>query len=74
MDKSALGCASPHPISTVQEFEAKYQMTLDQLTLNGLPDNADYVMHEDYIEWHYRSRISEQARKKLETSSVFMSK
>ncbi len=37
----------------VRRFEGKYRMTLDELTSQGLPDNAGYEMHEDFIEWEY---------------------
>lgn len=53
--------------SKVQEFEARYHTTLHQLEAEGLPDDADYAMHEDYIEWHYWSRVLEQTRKTLDT-------
>jgi hypothetical protein len=52
--------------SKVQEFEAKYHTTLRQLEAEGLPDDADYAMHEDYIEWHYWPRVLEQTRKTLD--------
>lgn len=54
----------------VREFEAKYHTTLAQLEAAGLPDDADYAMHEDYVEWHYWSRILEQARATLNTLSL----
>jgi hypothetical protein len=47
----------------VQAFEAKYHTTLGRLEADGLPDDADYAMHEDYIEWHYWSRVLEQTQK-----------
>ena len=34
-------------------FEEKYGTTLDNLKSQGLPDDADYEMHEDFIEWEY---------------------
>jgi hypothetical protein len=37
----------------VNRFEAAYGMTLDELRTQGLPDDADYRMHEDFIEWEY---------------------
>ena len=37
----------------IQQFEAKYQTSLAQLDNSGLPDDADYEMHEDYIMWHH---------------------
>ncbi len=57
--------------SKVQEFEARYHTTLDQLEVEGLPDDADYAMHEDYIEWHYWSRVLERTRKTLDTLAAF---
>lgn len=34
-------------------FEGVYQTTLNHLTTHGLPDNANYQFHEDFIEWEY---------------------
>jgi len=56
--------------SKVQAFEARYHTTLNQLEANGLPDDADYAMHEDYIEWHYWSRVLEQNRRTLDALAV----
>ncbi len=39
----------------VGRFEKKYGTTLDSLTVQGLPENANYEMHEDFIEWEYWS-------------------
>jgi hypothetical protein len=50
----------------VQEFEAKYNTTFHQFETEGLPDDADYAMHEDYIEWHYWSRMLERTRNTLD--------
>jgi hypothetical protein len=55
----------------LQEFEARYHATLPQVEAAGLPDNADYTVHEDYVEWHYWSRTLEQTRKALETLAMF---
>ena len=52
--------------SKVQEFEVRYHTTLHQLEAEGLPDDADYAMHEDYIEWHYWFRVLERTRKTLD--------
>jgi len=57
--------------SKVQAFEARYHTTLDQLEADGLPDDADYAMHEDYIEWHYWSRVLEQTQKTLDALAAF---
>jgi len=37
----------------VKLFEEKYSITLDDLKSQGLPEDADYEMHEDFIEWEY---------------------
>lgn len=37
----------------IRQFEEKYNMSLDNLDMKGLPDNADYQMHEDYLIWHH---------------------
>jgi len=52
--------------SKVQAFEDKYHTTLNQLEAEGLPDDASYAMHEDYVEWHYWSRVLEQTRRTLD--------
>ena len=54
----------------VRELEARYHTTLAQLEAEGLPDDADYAMHEDYIEWHYWSRVREQTQQALATLSL----
>ena len=50
----------------VKEFEAKYDTTLDVLESEGLPEDADYEMHEDYIEWHYWARVREKTKDTLD--------
>lgn len=37
----------------VRNYEQKYKNTLNQLKTNGLPEDAGYEMHEDFIEWEY---------------------
>ena len=54
----------------VRKFEAKYDTTLDMLESEGLPEDADYEMHEDYIEWHYWARVREKTQ---DTLDVLMS-
>jgi hypothetical protein len=54
----------------MQEFEARYHTTFDQLEAEGLPDKADYAMHEDYIEWHYWSKVMERTQKTLDALSA----
>jgi hypothetical protein len=39
----------------VSDFEAKYATSLPCLKQQGLPANAGYELHEDFIEWEYWS-------------------
>lgn len=43
----------------VQAFETKYHITLAQLEAGGLPDDADFEMHEDYIMWRHWQEVLE---------------
>lgn len=40
-----------------ERFEQEYQTTLEQLRRQGLPNDAGYEMHEDFIEWEYWSDV-----------------
>ena len=55
-----------HAQENVRGFEAKYGTTLDMLESEGLPEDADYEMHEDYIEWHYWARVREKTQNTLD--------
>ncbi len=37
----------------VKYFEKKYGTILAKLKTEGLPDDANYELHEDFIEWEY---------------------
>jgi len=37
----------------VQNYEKKYKTDFKKLKLTGLPEDAGYDMHEDFIEWEY---------------------
>ncbi len=50
----------------VKRFEAKYGTTLYVLESEGLPEDADYEMHEDYIGWHYWARVREKTQSTLD--------
>jgi hypothetical protein len=41
--------------TSVKQFEVKYSTTLTTLRSEGLPDDATFEMHEDFIEWEYWS-------------------
>jgi len=51
--------------SRVSHFEEKYDTTLDVLDKEGLPIDADYEMHEDYIMWHHWAEVAEEARARV---------
>ena len=51
--------------SKVRHFEEKYKVTLAQLDADGLPDDANYEMHEDYIMWHHWSTVADKIKKDI---------
>ena len=51
--------------SKVKHYEGKYQTTLAELDAEGLPDDADFEMHEDYILWRHWAEVIETTRKAL---------
>jgi hypothetical protein len=51
--------------SKVRHFEEKYKVTLAQLDADGLPDDADYEMHEDYIMWHHWAAVADKTKKDI---------
>ena len=55
-----------HAQENVRKFEAKYGTTPDILESKGLPEDADYEMHEDYIEWHYWARVRQKTQNTLD--------
>ncbi len=50
----------------IRFFEEKYRMKLSELEEKGLPDNANYEMHEEYVMWHHWSKVAEKVRKQME--------
>jgi hypothetical protein len=50
----------------VLDFEKKYKITLKELDSNGLPDDAGFEMHEDYIMWHHWHDMSQKLKKQIE--------
>ena len=51
--------------SKVKHYEGKYQTTLAELDAEGLPDDADFEMHEDYILWRHWAEVIETTREAL---------
>lgn len=54
--------------SKVQGFESKYGTTLAQLEARGVPENASYEVHEDYILWEHW--MAEMRRAQAELQSI----
>ena len=52
-------------MSKVKAYEEQYGRSLAELESKGLPNDADYVMHEDYILWHHWSEAADQARQEV---------
>jgi hypothetical protein len=57
--------------SKIQALEARYGVTLDRLELQGLPDDADYAVHEDYVGWRYWQRVERETQNAVDARSVF---
>ena len=51
--------------SKVRYFEEKYHVTLSQLETEGLPDDADYEMHEDYIMWRHWTAVADEIARSI---------
>lgn len=49
----------------VNRFEATYATTLEELLTQGLPDDAGYQMHEDFIEWEHWHDVAVETEKAL---------
>lgn len=52
--------------SKIEHFQAKYQRSLKDIEREGLPEDANYEMHEDYIFWHHWSDAAQNAEKEIE--------
>ena len=46
--------------SKVQQFEKQYGATLESLETSGLPDDASWEMHEDYIMWRHWTSVAQK--------------
>ena len=53
--------------SKAKHFEERYQTTLVRLDAEGLPDDAGYEMHEDYIMWHHWSTIAYKVKQDIDS-------
>jgi len=53
-------------LGKVRIYEEKYHTSLLELEKSGLPDDADYEMHEEYIMWHHWNDVAKQVEKQME--------
>ena len=53
--------------SKVHGFESKYGTTLAQLEALGVPENASYEVHEDYILWQHWTAELQRANEELQS-------
>ena len=56
--------------SKARFFEDKYNLTIAELDTNGLPDNAGYEMHEDYIQWQHWIDAGKKAKQMVKNLEV----
>jgi len=49
----------------VRLFEEKYDNTLDVIEKIGLPDDAGYETHEDYLMWRHWTIVTEKTKKDI---------
>ena len=52
--------------SKMRSFAEQYHTTLEQLEAVGLPDDASYEMHEDYIMWHHWTAVARQVAQDIQ--------
>jgi len=52
--------------SKIRSFAERYQTTLEQLDAAGLPDDASYEMHEDYIMWHHWVTVAQKVAQDMQ--------
>jgi hypothetical protein len=52
--------------SKIRHFEEKYRKTLSELEEHGLPDDAGYGMHEDYVMWRHWAEVVKKAKRDMD--------
>jgi len=55
--------------SKVRYFEEKYGDTLHVWDTQGLPEDADYEVHEDYVLWHHWLDTSQKVQEEIASLS-----
>jgi len=49
----------------LRQYEEKYGTTLSHLEGTGLPDEANYEMHEDYIMWRHWAKVFDETEQAI---------
>lgn len=49
----------------IKQFEQQYGKTLSQIEDKGLPDDAGYQMHEDFIMWSHWAEVAEKIKQDI---------
>ena len=49
----------------VKYFENQYKTTLEKIEIEGIPEDADHEMHEDYIEWCHWVGAAKKCKKEI---------
>jgi hypothetical protein len=52
----------------------KYGITLDTLQSQGLPEDANYEMHEDFITWEYWDDVLRETETALQSIKALLEK
>lgn len=58
--------------SKMHHLQEKYQTSLAALDAKGLPDDADYEVHEDYIIWHHWKEVYESVTAQIARLEPFV--
>lgn len=58
----------------LKRFEEQYGTTLEALRTQGLPETADYAMHEDFIEWEYYQDVQQETEMAVNSIKALLEK
>jgi len=58
----------------IKNFKKKYKITLNTLKSQGLPEDAHYEMHEDFIEWEYWNDVLQETETAVRSIKVLLEK
>ena len=55
-------------------YANEYKTTLEKVETEGIPDDADHEMHEDYIEWSHWVEAAKKCKKEIALVQGFFSR